>query len=202
MPEEKEENKMTENEPVSFDFEEDSGLSDVTQLDELEVKLKESELQINELQDKYQRLQAEFDNYTKRMQSRFDEITKVANEGIILKVLEVYDNLERSLEEGFEKDLVAAKKGVNAIYRQMMDLLKKEGVRPIESLSEQFDPYYQNAVGTICDKDRPDGIVTEEYQKGYMIREKVLRPAMVVVNRHETAEMDENRVDNKDTGEE
>ncbi len=69
-------------------------------------------------------------------------------------------------------------------------------------MSEQFDPYYQNAVGTICDKDRPDGIVTEEYQKGYMIREKVLRPAMVVVNRHETAEMDENRVDNKDTGEE
>ncbi|MFQ5831657.1 MAG: nucleotide exchange factor GrpE [Candidatus Thorarchaeota archaeon] len=201
MPEEKEDNKETDNEPASFEFEEESGSSDVTQLDELEVKLKESELQIDELQDKYQRLQAEFDNYMKRTQNRFDEVTKVANEGIILKVLEVYDNLERSLAEGFEKDPEAAKKGINAIYRQMMELLKKEGVRPIEALGQPFDPYYQHAVGTIHDKDSPDGIVTEVYQEGYMIREKVLRPAMVVVNRHETAEMDENRLDNEDTGE-
>ncbi|MFW9800803.1 MAG: nucleotide exchange factor GrpE, partial [Candidatus Thorarchaeota archaeon] len=64
MPEEKEENQIPENEPVSVEFEEDSGTSDATQMDELDAKLKQSEIQIDELQDKYQRLQAEFDNYT------------------------------------------------------------------------------------------------------------------------------------------
>ncbi|UCH04596.1 MAG: nucleotide exchange factor GrpE, partial [Candidatus Thorarchaeota archaeon] len=76
------------------------------------------------------------------------------------------------------------------------------GVRPIESLGKEFDPYYQNAVGTMNNEDEPDGVIVEVYQKGYMIREKVLRPAMVVVNRHEVPEMAEDRLEEEDKGEE
>ncbi|MHA2378491.1 MAG: nucleotide exchange factor GrpE [Candidatus Thorarchaeota archaeon] len=201
MSEKKNENQEAENEPVIVDLEVDSGESETTPIDDLNAELKESKLHIDELQDKYRRLQAEFDNYKKLTQSRYDEVTKIAGERIILKMLEVYDNLERSLEEGFKKDLKEAKEGIEAISRQMISLLQKEGVRPIESLGKEFDPYYQYAVGTIHDEDEPDGVVTDVYQKGYMIREKVLRPAKVVVNRHESTEMAENKSDDEDKGE-
>jgi len=201
MSEKKNDNQEAENEPVLVDLEIDSGDSGITPVDELKAKLEESKLYVEELQDKYQRLQAEFDNYKKMTQSRYNEATKIAGEGIILKMLDVYDNLERSLEEGFNKDLEAAKEGIEAVSRQMISLLQKEGVRSIESLGKEFDPYYQHAVGTVHDQTKPDSIVIDVYQKGYMIHEKVLRPAMVVVNRHEIPEMAENKTEDEDKGE-
>lgn len=201
MSEKKNEKQEAEDEPVLVDLDVDSGESEITPIDELEAKLKESEVQIDSLQDKYHRLQADFDNYKKLTQSRYDEVTKIAGEGIILKMLDVYDNLERSLEEGFNKDLEAAKEGIEAVSRQMINLLQREGVRPIESLGKEFDPYYQHAVGTTRDQSEPDGVVIDVYQKGYMIREKVLRPAMVVVNRHEIPEMAEDKSEGEDKGE-
>jgi molecular chaperone GrpE len=202
MSEKKNDNQEAENEPGLVDLEVNSEDSEITPIDELNVKLEESKLHAEELQDKYQRLQAEFDNYKKMTQSRYSEVTKVAGEGIILKMLDVYDNLERSLEEGFKNDLETAKKGIEAVSKQMISLLQKEGLRPIESLGKEFDPYYQHAVGTTHDSDKPDGVIVEVYQKGYMIREKVLRPAMVVVNRHEIPEMAEEKSEEEDKGEE
>jgi molecular chaperone GrpE len=138
-----------------------------------------------DLFDRLQRLQAEFENYKKRMDARFSDVTKFASEGILLKILDVYDNLIRALEIDFSKNPESAKEGVKAIRQQMDKVLTIEGVRPIESVGKQFDPYYQHAVGTQNDPKMPDGIVAEEYQIGYMIKEKVLRPAIVCVNRHE-----------------
>ncbi len=144
-----------------------------------------AELKSDELLDKFKRLQAEFDNYRKRMENRFSDVARFASEGILLKVLEVYDNLERALEVDFSKDPNAAKEGVGAIEKQVRSLLQREGVTPKDSMGIPFDPYYQHAVGTANDADRPDGVVVDVYQKGYMLKEKVLRPALVVVNRHE-----------------
>jgi molecular chaperone GrpE len=138
-----------------------------------------------DLFDRLQRLQAEFENYKKRMDARFSDVTKFASEGILLKILDVYDNLIRALEIDFSKNPESAKEGVKAIRQQMDKVLTIEGVRPIESVGKQFDPYYQHAVGKQNDPKMPDGIVAEEYQIGYMIKEKVLRPAIVCVNRHE-----------------
>jgi molecular chaperone GrpE len=138
-----------------------------------------------DLFDRLQRLQAEFENYKKRMDARFSDVAKFASEGILLKILDVYDNLIRALEIDFSKNPESAKEGVKAIRQQMDKVLTIEGVRPIESVGKQFDPYYQHAVGTRNDPKMPDGIVAEEYQIGYMIKEKVLRPAIVCVNRHE-----------------
>ena len=150
--------------------------------DELEVQRVRAE----ELFDKLQRVQADFDNYRKRMDARFAEAAKFAGEAILLKVLEIYDNLERALEVDFETDPKAAKEGIAAIKQQMDSMLRQEGVRPMDPLGKPFDPYYQYSVHKINDPDRPDGVVVEVYQKGYMFREKVLRPALVCVNRHES----------------
>jgi molecular chaperone GrpE len=150
-----------------------------------------------DLFDRLQRLQAEFDNYRKRMDTRFSETTKFASEGILLKILDVYDNLIRALEIDFSKDPKGAKEGIQAIRQQMGKILTIEGVRPIESVGKQFDPYYQHAVGTQNNPEIPDGAVAEEYQVGYMLKEKVLRPAIVCVNRHESSNND--AVDDENT---
>ncbi|MFX1471265.1 MAG: nucleotide exchange factor GrpE [Promethearchaeota archaeon] len=175
-----------ENEPREVDLtaedeEEDFELIPTSKDDEIE----QADLKSEELFDKLQRLQAEFDNYRKRMENRFSEAAKFASEGILLRVLEVYDNLERALEVDFSKNPKAAREGVGAIEKQVRNLLEREGVKPKESMGMPFDPYYQHAVGTANDADKPDGSVVDVFQKGYMLKEKVLRPALVVVNRHE-----------------
>jgi len=150
-----------------------------------DIEIERMQQKSEELLDRLQRLQAEFDNYRKRMESRFSEAAKFASEGILLRVLEVYDNLERALEVDFSENPKAAKEGVGAIEKQVRNLLDREGVKLKESMGMPFDPYYQHAVGTANDADRPDGLVVDVFQKGYMLKEKVLRPALVVVNRHE-----------------
>ena len=151
-----------------------------------EQDLDEAEAPANDLLDRLQRLQAEFENYKKRIDGRFEEAAKFAREGVLLKLLEVYDNIERAMEVDFKKDPAAAKEGIGAIERQISKILSLEDVRPIEPLNNEFDPYYQHAVSRTSNPDLPDGKVVEVYQKGYMLREKVLRPAMVRVNRHES----------------
>lgn len=170
----------------------------------LEQRLLEHKEQTDELTDRLHRLQAEFQNYKKRMNKRIDEIRGVAGESILLKLLDVYDNVERALEVDFEKNPHEAKEGVAAIGKQIEKIFSNEDVRPIDRGEEKFDPYYQHAIQKVHNPSEPDGIVLEEYQKGYMLRNKVLRPALVCVNRHEID--DEDITDNSndksnDTGE-
>lgn len=153
--------------------------------DPLHTRIDEECEKSKDLLDRLQRLQAEFDNYRKRMDTRFSQAAKFASEDIILKVLDVYDNILRALEMDFTKDPTDAKAGVEAIQKQLDTMLAKEGVRPIESIGKSFDPYYQHAAQRIADPEKPDGVILEEYQKGYMLKERVLRPAVVCVNRHE-----------------
>ncbi|MHA1908670.1 MAG: nucleotide exchange factor GrpE, partial [Candidatus Thorarchaeota archaeon] len=134
------------------------------------------------------RLQAEFDNYRKRMNARYEEVTRFASEGIILKVLDIVDNLERALEVDFKSDPESAKDGIRGIHNQIEKILANEQVRSIVCVGLEFDPYYQNAIQTVMDESLPDSTVVQEFQKGYMIRDKVLRPAMVSVNRHAAVE--------------
>ena len=186
---------------IEMDLDDDSldeeDILDITPEDPL-LKQYEAECEKSkELVDQLQRMQAEFDNFRKRMENRFEEITRFASEEIILKMLDVYDNLLRALEMDFAQNPEDAKTGIDAIQKQMNKILSNEGVRPIESLGKEFDPYYQNALNKTSDMSKPDGIVLEEYQKGYMFREKVLRPAIVCVNQHETHSADENK-DNTD----
>ena len=164
---------------------------EITPEDPLHVQIEEECEKSEDLLDRLQRLQAEFDNYRKRMDNRFSEATKFASEDVILKILDVYDNILRALEMDFTKDPTAAKVGVEAIRKQLDTMLSKEGVRPIESVGKTFDPYYQHAAQRIADSEKPDGVIVEEYQKGYMLKERVLRPAVVCVNRHKVQPVEE-----------
>ncbi len=191
-----EEQNKTQNETHD---ESDEVLLDIEEPEVAKDPLLEEQKKSNELLDRLQRLQAEFDNYRKRMDNHSLEVRKFASEEILLKVLDIYDNFLRALEMDFETDPASAKAGIKAIEQQFEKMLTIEGVRPIESVGTKFDPYYQHAVNRVNVPDKPDGIILEEYQRGYMFKEKVLRPAVVSVNHHiaEPTEIEDNKSETK-----
>ena len=138
--------------------------------------------QIEELTDKYKRLFAEFDNYRKRTElekaSMYDEGEKY----VLLKILPVVDNFERALasvpEELKDSSYV---EGMDKIYRSFMDLLKELRVTPIEAAGQPFDANLHNAVMHVDDESLGENIIAEEFQKGYMYKDRVLRHSMVKV---------------------
>jgi len=193
MPEEQD---KTQNENHD---ESDEVLLDIEDAEVIVDPLLEEQKKASELLDRLQRLQAEFENYRKRMDNHSIEVRKFASEEILLKVLDIYDNFLRALDMDFETDPSAAKEGIEAIRQQFEKMLVLEGVRPIESIGKMFDPYYQHAVNRVNVPDKPDGIILEEYQRGYMFREKVLRPAVVSINHHviEPTEIADNKSETK-----
>jgi len=129
-----------------------------------------------------ERLQADFDNYKKRQEKKQKEFIEFANERLLNNLLSVVDNLERALDSTKNnKNAKAIKEGVNNTLKEFNAILNKEGVKPVQSVGHRFDPYKHEAVmKTETDKYSED-IITEEFQKGYYIKSKVLRPAMVKV---------------------
>ena len=129
-----------------------------------------------------ERLQADFDNYKKRQEKKQREFIEFANERLINNLLSVIDNLERALDSTKnEKDTKAIREGINNTLKEFYNILKKEGVVPMESIGHRFDPYKHEAVMKIETDKHLEDTVAEEFKKGYYIKSKVLRPAMVKV---------------------
>lgn len=133
-----------------------------------------------DLNTKYLRLMADFQNYKKRTEKQKSEIHAYANEKIVLKLIEVMDNFERALgADASEGD--SFKEGIEMIFKQLSDVLTDAGVKEIEAESTVFDPNFHNAV-MMEDTDKfESGMVSEVLQKGYTLNGKVIRPAMVKV---------------------
>jgi molecular chaperone GrpE len=150
----------------------------------LEIKeiVQEKDIFSKEYLGRLERLQADFENYKKRQEKKQKEFIEFANERLINNLLSVMDNLERALDSTEnEKNAKAIKEGIKNTLKEFYNILKKEGVMPMKSVGHRFDPYRHEAVmKTETDKHSED-IVTEEFQKGYYIKSKVLRPAMVKV---------------------
>jgi len=129
-----------------------------------------------------ERLQADFDNYKKRQEKKQKDFIEFANAELLNNLLSVVDNLERALHSiKNSKNPKAIKEGVNNILKEFHNILNKEGVKPIQSIGHRFDPYKHEAVmKTEIDKNQEDTVV-EEFQKGYYIKSKILRPAIVKV---------------------
>ena len=140
------------------------------------------DLQIQELNDRYVRLFAEFDNFRKRTETEKSGMFNEGEKTVLLKVLPLIDNFERALQNvpEEEKDSPFAD-GIEKIYRSFMNLLKTLGVTPIEAVGNEFDANLHNAVMHVEDEEAGENIVVEEFQKGYMFRDKVLRYSMVKV---------------------
>ncbi len=129
-----------------------------------------------------ERLQADFENYKKRQEKKQKEFIEFANEGLINNLLSVIDNLERALDSNKNvKNTKAIEEGINNTLKEFMNILSKEGVKPMQSIGHRFDPYKHEAVMKIETDKHSEDKVTEEFQKGYYIKSKVLRPAIVKV---------------------
>ena len=132
--------------------------------------------------ERYMRLMAEFQNYKKRAAKEKTDTLQYANEKIVAEILPVLDNFERALTTETE-DLEGYAKGMQLIFEQLYKALENAGLEEIKALDEDFDPNVHNAVMTDNIEDKDDGKITKVLQKGYKLRDKVVRPSMVAVNK-------------------
>ena len=150
-----------------------------------EDKIQKLEAELEEWKNSYTRKLAEFQNFTKRKEMEVAEMKKFASEGIILKVLENIDNLERAENASTEtKNFDALVEGVNMILRNLKYMLSEEGIEEIEAAEGvQFNPYEHQAMMTEAKDELDNDIIVQVFQKGYKLKGKVIRPAMVTVNK-------------------
>ena len=147
-------------------------------------KLKEKAAKSDEYFDKFLRIQAEFDNYKKRLEKEKIEFIKFANSDIILEMLKILDDFERAVEAGKSKhDFDILYKGVEMIWNDLKEFLKQKGLKEIEAKGKPFDPHEHEAMMQEETDDEPEGQVVEEFQKGYKINDRVIRPAKVKVSK-------------------
>ena len=149
----------------------------------LEAELAEAKAKSAEYYDQLLRLQADFDNYRKRTQKEKTELVKYASEQLVGELLPVLDNFERATSSAQTSDMAAFAQGVEMILRQLQTTLSKVGLKAMESVGQPFDPNLHEAVLRIDSDEHPENTVVEELQKGYFLKEKVLRPSMVKVSK-------------------
>lgn len=133
------------------------------------------------LQDRLLRTAAEFDNYRKRVDRERRELAEYTTAEVLKDLLPIVDNFERALQAPATSETDAFRKGIELIHKQMVELLKKRGITPIEALGTDFDPNFHQAVIHEVSAAHREGEVMAELQRGYLIGERLLRPAMVKV---------------------
>jgi molecular chaperone GrpE len=135
----------------------------------------------DELQDRLLRKAAEFDNYRKRVERERSQFVQAAAGDVLEQLLPILDNFERALKTEAAADTEAYRKGVELIYKQLLELLARRGATPIEAVGKDFDPNFHQAITHEACAGCRDGEVFEEVRRGYMLGERLLRPAMVKV---------------------
>lgn len=150
--------------------------------EDLEKEIEKRDETIALMHDKLQRQMAEFDNFRKRTEKEKSEMFATGATDILKKLLPIVDNFERgfnTIPEGEEKTQFAI--GMDMVYKQMIKMLEDCKVTPIEALGKEFDPKFHNAVSHVEKDDVGENIIVEEYEKGYMYGDTVLRHSMVIV---------------------
>lgn len=141
-------------------------------------------LQAEESQQRYLRAQADFDNFRRRTLKEKEELGQYASMKLIGELLPVVDNFDRAIDAaksgGAEGDSFS--KGIDMIFRQLVGVLEQEGLKQMETVGQPFNPDFHQAIMQVESEEHEEGIVVEEVQKGYMLKDKVLRPAMVKVS--------------------
>ncbi|MDA3814477.1 MAG: nucleotide exchange factor GrpE [Candidatus Cloacimonetes bacterium] len=150
----------------------------------LEEKYQDLLAENAELKDKWVRNAAEFENFRRRTISEKSDWIKNATERIVLELCDVVDNFERALHPDAEKNRESYEKGIDLIFQQLDGVLKKEGVKKIEALGEEFDPQFHEALAHIP-SELKDNKIAAVIQNGYTMNSKVIRPARVAVSNGE-----------------
>lgn len=149
---------------------------------ELEAQLTAAKTEASQNWDKYLRERAEMENYRKRQERiAIDRIRREKRE-LLNRVLEVVDNLERALSYQDTMDRESLQQGMRMLQWQLNELLKSEGLTPVPTVGEPFDPYVHEAIESVASADQPEGVVVEEVRKGYKLGDDTLRPARVKVS--------------------
>lgn len=176
----KEEVSRQESDSENKDMEETGDPSEktVSRIETLEQEVKET-------YDRLLRVSAEFENYKKRAAREMSDFRKYANESIVRAMLPVIDNLGRAIESSGNDGEISSPlvEGVDMTLKEILKIFEQFGVKPFESVGETFDPAFHQAVMQEETEDHPDNIVLTELQKGYMMHDRLLRPAMVIVSK-------------------
>jgi molecular chaperone GrpE len=139
--------------------------------------------ELQEINAKYLRLYAEFENYKKRVSKDKEELIKYGNESLLYEILPFIDHLEMALKHASNEVSSGLVQGVEITLRDLRKTLEKFGLTAIESDGKPFDPVVHHAMSQVERNDTEDNTVVEEFRRGYMLRDKVLRPALVAVSK-------------------
>ena len=160
-------------------------IEDEKKIDALDTLIKEKDEKIKNYEEINLRLQAEFMNYKRRREEEVSKMLKYSEEEIVKEFLPILDNFERAIkmdDDNLDDEVSKFLEGFKMVYTQIKNMLDKFEVKEIESLGKEFDPTYHQAVMKESVPDKESGIVLEVFQKGYMYKDRVIRPAMVKVN--------------------
>ena len=149
----------------------------------LQEKIEKLEEEVKASEDKYLRLYAEFENFKRRKNQEIETNNIYKSQKVITEILPSLDNLERALQvDSDNEEVKALRKGVEMVYEGMLNVLKTEGVEVVETENVQFDPNIHHAVMQGEESDKESGVILDTFQKGYKLKDRVIRPAMVKVN--------------------
>ncbi|NUK30878.1 nucleotide exchange factor GrpE [Parageobacillus sp. VR-IP] len=147
------------------------------------AKIAELEAKIKEMENRYLRLYADFENFRRRTRQEMEAAEKYRAQSLVSDLLPALDNFERALKIETENEQAKSiLQGMEMVYRSLLDALKKEGVEAIEAVGKPFDPHLHQAVMQVEDSNYEPNTVVEEFQKGYKLKDRVIRPAMVKVS--------------------
>lgn len=149
----------------------------------LQEKVDELQAKLTETESRTLRLQADFENYKRRVQIDKQAAEKYKSQSLVLDILPALDNFERAMQvEATDEQMKSLLQGMEMVYRQLLEALTKEGVEAIEAVGKPFDPHEHQAVMQVEDSEFESNTVVEEFQKGYKLKDRVIRPSMVKVN--------------------
>jgi len=182
------ESSVSEGMPLAVENEQEAGPVSRAEFDQLNVEVEKLRAERDQLLDRQARMQAEFDNARKRAERERQDYKDYATGSVVEQFLPVLDNFELALKSAGTTEQLRS--GVELIVKQMEDILRGLQVHPVATVGQEFDPRHHEAMGSVEREDLPDQHVAEEVRRGYRLREKLLRPALVrvVSNPKQTSE--------------
>ena len=170
--------------------EEEDDLVELDPVKILEKDLLDVKNELIEQKDKFVRLQAETDNFRKRLSREKEEFSQYANERLFKELLPIFDNFERALEDP-SSDIKSFKEGLEMILKQFSSFLEKEKVEPIEAIGKKFNPMIHEVLTSEESSENEENTIISQFVKGYMINNRVIRPSQVVISKKPSVELEE-----------
>jgi len=170
--------------------EEENDLAELDPVKILEKDLLDAKNELTEQKDKFVRLQAETDNFRKRLSREKEEFSQYANERLFKELLPIFDNFERALEDP-SNDIKSLKEGLEMILKQFSSFLEKEKVEPIEAIGKTFDPMIHEVLTSEESSEHEENTIISQFVKGYTINNRVIRPSQVVISKKPSLESEE-----------